>query len=258
MINSLEILDWNKSFPKNYIKGLQGSIPNKIEFKEGLNVLIGNNGSGKSTILGLIKYYNFCNDKFVSEITRSSISDLIGNSFKIGDDSPDDISGVKLVGDYKKPVFNLRDNSQLNDRNSLENTTSFIQKYRHYNSSTGESQWSSIGMLFKIMFEKYNYNLFKDLEKFDKGKPLLDYYNSNNLDSGIFTIIMDEPDKNLDLGRVKEIYNIISNPRKDTQFIISLHNPALIYKLRDKANFIELTDGYLDSIIKFIEDENNK
>ena len=252
MINSIEIIDWDGNFPKNYIKNLQGLIPNKIEFKKGLNILIGENGSGKSTILNLIKYYNFCNDKFISKITSSSIHELIGYNFKIDDDKKEDISGIKILGDYKKPIFNLRDSSQLSESNRLENSTSFMQTYKYHNSSTGESQWDSIGRLFQIMFEKYDYDLFKSLKSCNK-ENLIEYYNSNHIDSNVFTIVMDEPDKNLDLGKVEEIYNIISNPREDTQFIISLHNPALIYKLKDKGNFIELTNGYLDKIIKFIE-----
>lgn len=61
---------------------------------------------------------------------------------------------------------------------------------------------------------------------------------------------IDEPDKNLDISNIEELYGVLSYQKEMTQLICVIHNPILIYKLSklDYINFIELTNGYLDSI----------
>ena len=66
-------------------------------------------------------------------------------------------------------------------------------------------------------------------------------------------MLMDEPDRNLDLNNIKQLLNIFSYKRDDTQIIATIHNPLLIYKLKDKVNIIDLTENYLNEIINFIK-----
>jgi hypothetical protein len=66
---------------------------------------------------------------------------------------------------------------------------------------------------------------------------------------------MDEPDRNLSLENISQIKNILTSDRPDTQLIVTLHNPLLIYALSSKKDihFIELTKGYLSTIKSQIE-----
>lgn len=66
---------------------------------------------------------------------------------------------------------------------------------------------------------------------------------------------MDEPDRNLDITRIKEIYDILNHKKENTQIIAVIHNPILIYKLskRSHVNIIEMTDGYVEDVVKFVE-----
>jgi len=65
-----------------------------------------------------------------------------------------------------------------------------------------------------------------------------------------WTIILDEPDRNLDLKNIDKIKGILSFHKRNTQIIAVVHNPLLIYALSKKKNinFIELTPGYIDRI----------
>ena len=88
----------------------------------------------------------------------------------------------------------------------------------------------------------------------DRLNNLLRYYKENRFDTTpeefSFTFLIDEPDKNLDIENIEDIYKVLSYKKKMTQLICVIHNPILIYKLSklDYINWIELSDGYLDKI----------
>lgn len=73
-----------------------------------------------------------------------------------------------------------------------------------------------------------------------------------------YTVLMDEPDRNLDIDNIMQIYNVLSFHKLQTQIIAIVHNPALIYKLSklDCVNFIEMTEGYLKDVVNFISETN--
>lgn len=68
------------------------------------------------------------------------------------------------------------------------------------------------------------------------------------------SILMDEPDRNLDIDNIMDLYKVLSFHKPQTQIIAVIHNPALIYKLSklDCVNFIEMTKGYLKKITGFM------
>lgn len=69
-----------------------------------------------------------------------------------------------------------------------------------------------------------------------------------------YTILMDEPDRNLDIDNIMDLYKVLSFHKPQTQIIAVIHNPALIYKLSklDCVNFIEMTRGYLNKVVDFM------
>lgn len=91
---------------------------------------------------------------------------------------------------------------------------------------------------------------------------LLKYYKRNRItlaeSSFEYTVLMDEPDRNLDIDNIMQIYNVLSFHKPQTQIIAIIHNPALIYKLSklDCVNFIEMTEGYLKDVVNFISETN--
>ena len=91
-------------------------------------------------------------------------------------------------------------------------------------------------------------------------KQLLQYYKENSFQYDNpadfeFTVLMDEPDRNLDINRVKDIYNILTHKKENTQIIAVIHNPILIYKLSkcSHVNIIEMTENYVEDVTNFVE-----
>lgn len=86
------------------------------------------------------------------------------------------------------------------------------------------------------------------------------YIKDNNIneteDNYAITLMMDEPDRNLDINNIKQIHTILSNPKDNGQIIVTLHNPLLIYSLlkMPDINVIELTKGYKNKIVKTINE----
>lgn len=237
MIHKLIIKDKSKLF-HNYVEDLD--LPTEIEFKPGLNILVGPNGCGKTIILNIIRRYTHCLYKYVS--TPENTKNLVNWKGIFQD-------GADLIADYNKPIFNLRDSKDLSVKDkSLENFQNFTQRFTSLNSSSGEDKNASMITLFKVMFEEDHVSKFSLLDKF--GDEIQKYYNRNHVSGNQYTILMDEPDTNLDVNKLLELYGMLSHKRPDTQIIVVLHNPALIYKL--EGNFIEFTPGYLEKIKNFI------
>lgn len=250
MIYSVNIKDRNKLFNK-YVSDIK--LPKSIEFTPGLNVIIGPNGCGKTTLINILKKYTFCDKQFYSVPDIKSIKNL---SVHGGDFERIFQDGADVKCNYTIPCFNLRFSDEMEQHDYIDNMVNFKQTFYDKNSSTGEGNWFTFNQLMTTMFEENHisgYDIFKYMNE-DKIKK---YYNDNQKDDYIFTIFMDEPDKSLDIDKLIQLYNIITFPRTDTQLIIILHNPLLIYKLykESKCNFIEFEEGYLNRIINFIEHE---
>lgn len=96
------------------------------------------------------------------------------------------------------------------------------------------------------------------MEGMNQGVWLSKYYKDNHVvlmeKDFEYTILMDEPDRNLDVDNIMDLYNVLSFHKPQTQIIAVIHNPALIYKLSklDCVNFIEMTKGYLKKITGFM------
>ena len=75
MIYNLKLIDKFTNGILHYIwtnedcLNIKNLLQKGIEFKDGLNILVGKNGSGKSTILNIIRYFTFCKGGFNSEKT---------------------------------------------------------------------------------------------------------------------------------------------------------------------------------------------
>ena len=90
----------------------------------------------------------------------------------------------------------------------------------------------------------------------------MEYIKKNTIDfkEKEYTILIDEPDRNLDIENIKEIYCILGNRKKNTQVIAVIHNPLLIYRLSSQKdiNFIEMEPGYLEKIKNEVDYLTNK
>ena len=241
-----------------YIAGIEG-FPHCIEFKPGINVLCGSNGSGKTTLLNVLRSVMLCQESFYSEFP----SDFPYLHFK---GLSEDMKAFKVLADYRYVAFNFRETDVLQRGDTwCKNTTNATQTINDMRSSRGQAKITAFNLLFGFMFgkNKLSFDQLKfPLEKiceFEDSQTtklgLSDYYNTNQQNSGIFTLLLDEPDNNLDIFNMKNTFYIYSVPRPDTQIIVSLHNPLVLYRLsvqENPPNFIELTPGYIKSLQDFV------
>lgn len=270
MISEVIFRDIHNS-PINYLSSVDYfNRTASIEFKSGVNIIVGNNGSGKSTLLNLLRYYCLCSDSIMS----GNVSDKLFDMYKIkGNKGILLHDGISVISDYNGAVFNLLDSNSLhgNKNNVLSSAINFGLFYNMLNESSGESVISSIGTLFNTMFNDKNINLdfpinweADDSENSDSNtmkRLLIDYYRKNSFKyNGIssekeYTVLMDEPDKNLDINNLESIYNILRERKDGVQLIVVINNPLLIYRLSkcSDINFIELSDNYINEVKKFVE-----
>jgi hypothetical protein len=167
------------------------------------------------------------------------------------------LDGIEVFADYKKNTFRLCHAEEKHGNDSALNTfNSFGTYYTQLSSSTGEGVLVAINSLFEYMFSK-DAKLFYDYSQFRNGNydEYVDYIDRHRIENNNeWTIIMDEPDRNLSIDSINDIRCILDYHKENTQVIAVIHNPLLIYSLSKNKdiNFIELTPGYINKIVESI------
>lgn len=263
MITSIKITD-NQRTPFHYLPDVPAfKNGSKFIFKPGVNVIIGENGSGKSTLLNLIARYTFCEESMASQIPRTAIEFP-----KIFDDDKV-LDGIAIHADYLGKVFHFLPHMEMKEDSILKSFQNFGLYGAGISCSSGEKGLVSINSLFNFMFSQDDYAFpIKELEKMSENsnplwnkriKGLLTFYANNHVeitkDNFEYTVLMDEPDRNLDIENIMQVYGFLSFHKPQTQIIAVVHNPALIYKLSklDCVHFVEMTEGYLKKVKNFVE-----
>lgn len=240
---------------------------NLWRMKPGVNVIIGKNGSGKSTLLNIISMYMLCEKSMCSEMPIEAL-----DFPPIFDDDDKVLDGIDISSDYAGKVFRLLPSAEMNRDSVLKNISNLDLYVNNIRRSYGEKMVLSLESLFNLMFGQKDYVFpIRDLVEYKKKSNtfwikridnLLKYYKRNHITltkkDFEYTVLMDEPDRNLDIDNIMQIYNVLSFHKPQTQIIAIIHNPALIYKLSklDCVNFIEMTEGYLKDVVNFISETN--
>lgn len=244
MVTKVVIRDNTKS-PIHYIADL-GTFKNgtEYEFKAGVNVIVGENGSGKTTLMNLIKNY-LCVD--YTECFRGDYNCNINELFKtFRNDGM--LDGVDVYADYVRNTFRLSHAGEKVGQDAMKTFEDFGAMFDQRESSTGEGVIIAINYLFDYIFGK-KAKLTFDYCQFKEVYPLyVDYVNKHRVEcEKEWTILMDEPDRNLSLDNIEHIKYFLSFHKEHTQIIAVIHNPLLIYALSgmEHVHFIELTKGYV-------------
>jgi ABC-type molybdenum transport system ATPase subunit/photorepair protein PhrA len=259
MVTKIEINNPSKSC-FDYIKSKYDrdglSLPKRIEFKQGKNILVGENGCGKTTILNIIAFHTFCMKNEYSKVTNESLAKWFDfETFK---------DGINVFTDYDIPTYKSLFEEEKNENEILNSFKNFANTFYSKELSSGENTLRTLRSLFEVMFSgKYT--------KFDKSfltqnvndvwekrfDSINGYFKRNHIaeENPVFTILLDEPDRNLSINNMLALFDILSVVKDNEQMIAAIHNPVLIYKLSklEHINFIELTKGYVNSIKELIE-----
>lgn len=261
MIHSLKITDIKQS-KFNYLKPNNFLLKNSLEFKKGTNIIIGENGSGKTTLIKMLTNYTFCWSGRTNLELGIESKDSVHQLFNYNEF----YSGIVVKNDYRLKVFKTIQNSDIKHHEQLNNIDFFERALTKSKKSDGENQLYSISKTINEMFStsaSTNFDVLnQDVNDTWKNycNIIKQYIKDNSVneteDNYAITLMMDEPDRNLDINNIKQIYTILSNPKDNGQIIVTLHNPLLIYSLlkMPDINVIELSKGYKDKIVKTINE----
>lgn len=268
MIQSVKITD-NKNLPVSYAYKLD-SFANGTEykFKKGINIVIGKNGCGKSTLIRMIADFMLCKKSICSKMPYDvlQLMDLFYDSF---DNKKGLKDGIEIKADYLSVVYNYFVAKEMDNDDILSSAHTVSAFMDSISSSTGEGMVSMLCHLFDFAFKNKDVEFpIKQIESMmnvsneywaGNFRLLLEYYQKNRIQitkrDFAYTFLLDEPDRNLDVARIEEFYNVLSYEKEYTQLICVIHNPILIYKLSklDYINFIEMSPDYLSEVKRVFE-----
>lgn len=256
------IINDNTLTPYNYISKVFNN-GDEFTFEKGINVIIGPNGTGKTTLLNLIKHYTFCNNQYYSTVSDSALD------WSVYFDGDTFLNGVDVIGDYENTVFNFIHAVEMKGKHELQNITE-MTLFMGNKASMGEQVVNSLGMFFRKIFSNevdVNFPLHKLKRYINKNdinslwserfKQIYEHTvkNKKKFVQPQYTMLIDEPDRNLDINNLEQIYGVVKTQKEDTQAIYVIHNPVLLYRLSklDYIHFIEMEKGYLQKVIDFVE-----
>ena len=253
-----------------FLPALRGKT---FTFKRGLNIVVGENGCGKTSLLRVIRKLWMCEHRSPEMYSHFLFSQFFNPSFaQFFDDGL--YEGVEMRADFRRPMFNLRKPEEVRHESILDSVGNALQFMESGSMSKGENTMSAISMLINLMIGKskisnpkeyFNFSkVLSQLQKSkttgecaDKVKSAVDWYRRNHadLDDRCLTVTMDEPDAGMDiyrLDKVRSFLETVSQVQRD-QFIVAMHNVALIRSIMGLPNvhFIELSPGYLEAIKNF-------
>jgi len=224
--NILVIENLKKSFYNNDIENIIFSDIT-VSFNVGLNVIIGDNGTGKSTFINCLS---------------GELNPTLGNVFF-------NSKNITYLPKYQKPIFKINQEPKTNLSGELYSYENIILNTK------------LIKNIFTIISPSKVYHILK--EKFDKNKIInkilisktqylsggeaqyLSLFIASNSERNI--LILDEPTSNLDMLNQKEIINFLKEIAKSKILIVVSHDKLLI---NQATNVYKLKKGKLRYVKK--------
>ena len=249
------VINNNGDTPIEYLSGL-GAFKNgkTYEFKPGVNIIVGKNGCGKTTLMNLIRKYLLVDLSECSVgVFNSNINDIC---FGLGDDKHM-YAGADVYADYQRNTFRLcHAGERKHNEDIFADDHTIAEFVGQRESSTGEGVIVALNSLFGRMFGKGAKLMFDYMRLGDNYPQYMQYIHDHVIEGDEWTILMDEPDRNLDIENIGHIKAVLDFHKPHTQIIAVLHNPLLICALskNPEVNFIEMTRGYVKNIRKMVKE----
>ena len=246
MIYKLEIKD-NQKTPMGYLPDLENFQNGmKYVFTSGVNIIVGENGCGKTTLMNLLKKYLLVD---YTECSRGDYNSNINALYKGFDNWFCD--GVDVYADYLNNTFRLSHAGEKERNSALKTFQEFGAMMEQKSASTGEGVVIALNSLFEYMFgggasPHFDYSQFNE----DNRPEYAKYIKEHRIQGDKWTVLMDEPDRNLSLENLQHIKDMLEYEHPQVQLIAVIHSPLLIYSLSHKegVNTIEMTPDYVQKI----------
>lgn len=220
----------------------------EFDFTDGLNIVIGPNASGKSTLLTLLAKIFHCEQGRISKLTRHSIDELFGTF-----DEKKDL-GVELVTDGQ-PVGYFNPDLKIGGMGYID--YDFLGE--HLNSmfvkgSQGQKTMRDFIKTCRVLKDTDEISWGMDGSCNDLWQNRIDIIKKTikkSVPLGKKTLLFDEPERSLDLQNELVLFSkTLPIVVKEFQVIIATHSPFAFFM---DANFIELKRGYRNRMKKDIE-----
>lgn len=246
MIKSIKIKDKDNT-AVSWLPKIDG-FKESFEFTPGLNILFGLNGSGKSSLLTLIARMFHCEQgQDEQKVTSYSFSEMFSLNFNNpGLSYASKYDAVSIVHDGS-PVVYLSPNKVKGQIHAGSFDDDFfkdsVQSYM-FKGSSGETTIRRLGPFLKKIDEG-SFKKIPKIERHDEGKEIINSFLAGTLEKDRPTVILDEPEKSLDVMAEMGLWEFIKAQRK-VQMIISTH--SLFACDIPEANYIVFGDrNYLEN-----------
>lgn len=272
MITAFELINAGKPHPKDFdwVHKVAFLKDNKrIDFKPGLNIVFGPNGTGKSTLVDLCASLLFARQGGRSVVTRSGIEALLG---WLGKEEPP----ARIEHDGQ-PVMYINPRNEIGLRHGHFDDDFMADAFksmeeRHF--SQGERTSSRIDHVVRMIMKQdvqpasrkgnarrkpvrrprlvvdgwpsaidWNFQPWKDEERMEKVREML----KPTISQGQKTLLMDEPETGFSLVWQAGFWNQVmaSKEASEYQIIVATHSPFAMDI--PHANYIETVPGYLQT-----------
>lgn len=234
MIELVEITD-PKRTPVKWWAKVKQLKRKKVRFKPGINIIWGPNGSGKSTLLTAIAHLTHSKQSGRSVVTHQSLRALRPSflSDEVLDGMQVHCDGQSVLYFCPEDTVGVMAGAAFDDDFFLEGAQSIF------------SAQSSAGQQALLKFRSILQHKKKPVEWRVDQSEVAEFVQSNlsaRCDAGPQTIIMDEPDANLDWPNRFDLWDLLRTVAGNFQQIIATHSP---FALRcPGAHYIELERGY--------------
>lgn len=263
MIKSITINDTQKMATRHApeVKGFKKLIGKEMTFTDGINLIAGPNGIGKSTLLQEVAKQMCCYYTGFFRLDGRSFDDLTKAKFHTPtkEEADEELAGIQYIP--RDGLLMQHDGQACFVGSALFNGDSvaadlygfaaFAANYEHMTSSAGQNNMTTSDTIFYTA-EKINWSDYrkKNIEHYTKNpnynakkeKVIMDLIINPPLIKGKPTILIDEADSNLDILNTVKHFRRIQELSEHFQIIMTSHSP-LAYDIPN-LNIIDMKNGY--------------
>jgi predicted ATPase len=259
MIYKLHILDAART-PLRWLAGVDTfKQPRVFEFKSGLNILWGRNGSGKTSLIKILARLFHCEQSGQPVVTEESLRQLTGDDLKL---TPDEIQESLQVDHDDQGVrhFDPGHAVGLMDRAAAFDWDFGAEGLNNvmFRGSAGETTLFRFDRLAEEIVARKVPKVSWKFPRERAGKntwgqrvTLAAHFLEGHAPRGQPTILLDEPERSYDLNTQIGIWRFLRAYSDQVQFIVASHSLCAL-KIPE-ANYIELSPAYLASAEKALD-----